>query len=63
MYKHNFVAGDEVVPIEIKLNAASRISSIDVHDHCNYYICTQRFRLKKNPADCLYHLFVIKSRL
>ena len=48
MYKHNFVAGDEVAPIEIQLNATSRISSIAAHLHCTYYkmMCTQRLRLQ-----------------
>ena len=34
MYKHCFVAGDEVAPIEIQLNAISRISSIAVRHSC-----------------------------
>ena len=48
MYKHSFVAGDEVAPIEIQLNATSRISSIAVRLHCTYYkiMCTQRLRLQ-----------------
>ena len=37
MYKHNFVADDEVAPIEIQLNTTFRISSIPVCHHYNYY--------------------------
>ena len=48
MYKHSFVAGDEVAPIEIQLNATSRISSIAARLRCTYYkiMCTQRLRLQ-----------------
>ena len=42
------MADDEVAPIEIQLNATSRISSIAARLRCTYYkiMCTQRLRLQ-----------------
>ena len=52
MFERSFVAGDEVAPIEIQLNATSRISSIAARHHCNYYkmMCTQRLRLQSKTC-------------